>query len=74
MDEVAIMQAFGVKQGPDCLREVIPNSYGTRLKVYSEIKALLNRSLVNQVCNKVGCCYLLVRLNVKYLYDFILDN
>jgi len=44
MDGEAVMQAFAVCPGPDCLKEVISKPFGTRVKVYTAIKTFLAKN------------------------------
>lgn len=50
MDGTAVMQAFATCPGPDCLKEVIDRPYGTRVKVYTAIKAFLEKDNKLRVC------------------------
>ena len=43
MDGEALTAAFATCAGPDCIKEVI-TTYGTRLKVYSAIKAAIGEA------------------------------
>ena len=46
MDGEAILAAFAVCPGPDCLKEVLVK-VGTRLKVYNALKVLCEQSQVS---------------------------
>lgn len=46
MDGEAIVSAFGVACGPDCLKEVVKR-YGDRLKIYRKLKTLIEQEQVS---------------------------
>lgn len=54
MDGEALMAAFAVCSGPDCIKDVI-KTFGTRLKVYNVIKAAIGESYQHNVsmCHKL---------------------
>ena len=45
MDGEAIVSAFGVACGPDCLKDVVKR-YGDRLKIYRKLKTLIEQEQV----------------------------
>lgn len=48
MDGEAILTAFGLSSGPDCLRDVLPK-YGLRVKVYKSLKTSIDQELRHEV-------------------------
>lgn len=46
MDGEAIATALGSCPGPDCFKDVVPNSLGARLRVYGALKNLCEQSQV----------------------------
>ena len=44
MDGEAVMAAFATCSGPDCIKDIINyKTYGSRLKVYTALKAALEK-------------------------------
>lgn len=48
MDGDAIVAAFGITSGPDCLKDVLPR-FGQRIKVYHSLREAIGETLKQEV-------------------------
>lgn len=62
MDGEAIVNAFGICSGPDCLKDIVPK-YGQRIKVYNAIRGTLGEAF----CQKVSSSFKYTSVLLRYI-------
>ena len=66
MDGEAVMAAFATCSGPDCIKDII-KTYGSRLKVYTALKAAIGESYQQSV----SMCQNVLLISILYVLCII---